>query len=61
MKLIRHYEIRYYSGWVVSRINGTLDEAVLEWHRQYWFTGFPIFLFEIDVLGNERDVTPGKE
>jgi len=60
MKLIRGYEIRYRSGWVVRRIYGTLHEAALEWHRQYYFTEFPIFLFEIDVLGDERDITPGK-
>lgn len=62
MKLIKCYEIRYRSGFCTGRIPGEDSEkAVLEYRRQQWFTGYRLFLYEINALGEERDITPDEE
>jgi hypothetical protein len=60
MKLISFYQIRTDSGLRYSQVHGshTREEAILEYHRLQWFQDRPLRLYEISVLGDERDITP---
>lgn len=63
MKLIAFYQIRTASGLRYLQIEGkhSREEAILEYRRVCWFQERPLYLYEVSVLGDERDITPGKE